>query len=333
MRNCIELTIYHELTPNGHDENEPIVSNLIYTAADGNYSLQAEVLLLSLARTQKSRTRLLVLGNGWTAGELNRISQLQTELVSVEVREVESEKFQSVRLANKFPLATAYNILAPLYELRAENRALYVDADVVITEDLGHLWSMTMTTPVAAVLDAHIGWVSSPSMWRPWREELMEPMTPYLNTGVMLINVPVWNQLRMTEQILEMLGKYQLPCVDQDAINIVLRGNFDQLEPRYNLMPYHYMWKFRYVDAVESDLAIGKAITNPAIIHFHRSFLGKPWTYGAIHPATKLWRNLANDAHPRWRKSFDLMGLARRRAAKFAKMLEIDSRTREISQL
>jgi len=309
------------------------MSNLIYTAADGNYALQAQVLLLSLVRTQSQPTHLVIFGNKWSNKETKRVQALQSPLVTIEIRPVDVEQFRQIRLQSKFPLATAYNVLAPQYLLEQSGRALYVDADVVVTQDLSSLFDTEMKSPVAAVLDAHIGWISSPSMWRPWREEGMDPLTPYLNTGVMLIDLDKWRSSNLTQRILEILAKYDLPCVDQDAINIILRGQFDQLEPRYNLMPYHYLQTFRYVDAMETDDAINTALTEPAIVHFHRSFLGKPWTYGAIHPATKLWRNLANEAHPRWRKSTDFMGYARRRGAKFAKMMKIDARAQEISSL
>lgn len=305
----------------------------MYTAADGNYFLQAQVLLLSLVRTQKERTRLVVFGNGWSDKELRRLHSLASDFVTVEVRPVDADRFSGIKLASKFPLATAYNILAPHYLLEDHGIALYIDADVVVTEDLGELFDMPMEHAVGAVLDAHIGWVSSPSMWRPWREEGMDPLTPYLNTGVMLIDLDAWRRDNLTERIVGVLSLYELPCVDQDAINIVLRGAFDKLPPRYNLMPYHYLRTFRYVDAVETDGAIADAITRPAIVHFHRSFLGKPWTYGAIHPATKLWRGLAREAHPGWRRSTDLMGYARRRGAKLAKMLLVDDRAVEISHL
>ena len=309
------------------------MSHLIYTAADGNYALQAKVLLLSLVRTQANSTHLVVLGNGWTAKESAHLEALQSDLVTVEIRPVDSQQFSQIRLQSKFPLATAYNILAPQYLLEQSGRALYVDADVVVMEDLSDLWVRPMEHSVGAVLDAHIGWAASPSMWRPWREENMDPMTPYLNTGVMLVDLDRWRDQNLTARIIEVLEKYDLPCVDQDAINIVLRGEFDSLPPRYNLMPYHYLQTFRYIDAVESDSAIGIALTHPAIIHFHRSFLGKPWTYGAIHPATNLWRSLATVAQPGWRKSADLVGLARRRAAKFANMLKMDERSRAIDGL
>ena len=306
---------------------------LVYTAADGNYFLQAQVLLLSLVKTQRARTRLVVFGNGWNNKELRRLQGLADGTVTVEVHSVDTDRFSGIKLASKFPLATAYNVLAPQYLLEDKGRALYVDADVVVTEDLGHLFGSPMKHAVGAVLDAHIGWASSPSMWRPWREENMEPFTPYLNTGVMLIDLDAWRAADLTNKIVEVLSRYELPCVDQDAINIVLRGAFDKLAPRYNLMPYHYLRTFRYVDAVESDMDMGDAITRPAIVHFHRSFLGKPWTYGAIHPATGLWRGLADAAHPRWRKSTDLVGYARRRGAKFARMLQVDERAVPITRL
>ncbi len=310
-----------------------LLSHLIYTAADGNYALQAKVLLLSLVRTQTNSTHLVVLGNGWSAKENARLEALQSDLVTVEIRSVDSEQFSQIRLQNKFPLATAYNVLAPQYLLEQSGRALYVDADVVVMEDLSDLWIRPMTHAVGAVLDAHIGWVASPSMWRPWREENMDPMSPYLNTGVMLVDLDKWRDQNLTTRIIEVLERYDLPCVDQDAINIVLRGEFELLQPRYNLMPYHYLRTFRYIDAVESDIEIGIAITRPAIVHFHRSFLGKPWTYGSIHPATKLWRSLATSAQPGWQKSIDLGGLVRRRAARFANMLKIDERTKVIHEV
>jgi hypothetical protein len=92
-------------------------------------------------------------------------------------------------------------------------------------------------------------------------------------------------------------------------------------------MPYHHLKMLRYLDTVESDEVIGEAITDPAVIHYHRSFFGKPWTFGCTHPGVALWRSLADEVRPSWRKQFDLMGPARAYAAKKAKMTALDSRT------
>jgi lipopolysaccharide biosynthesis glycosyltransferase len=300
---------------------------LIYTAADGNYALQAQVLFGSIIKSHSHPVHLIIFGNGWKNKEVKRISAMQTSLATVEVRSIDADKFSAVKLARGFPLATAYNVLAPEYLLQNESRAIYMDADMVVMEDLTDLWELKLTTAVGAVLDAHIVWMASPSMWRPWKEEKFDPMTPYLNTGLMLIDLDRWRNENLTGRTLEFLEKYTMPCVDQDALNFALNGSFDQLHPRYNSMPYHLLKMFRYVDAVDPDQRIGEAITDPAVVHFHRSFFGKPWTYFSTHPGTKMWRALASEVHPRWRKQVDVMSVARARAANYAGMTVVDERS------
>lgn len=299
---------------------------LIYTAADVNYLLQAQVLLRSLSATQATPVHLIVFGSGWKLQQEKQLRAQTADHVTMEIRPVDVERHRAIRLTNKFPLATAYNILAPMDELPAGTRALYVDADVVVRRDLGALFSSTMAHAVGAVVDAHVSMMGIPSMWRPWREESIDPTLPYLNTGVMLIDVDKWKSERLTEQIVEYLQRYDLPCVDQDAINLVLCGAFDRLRPAFNSMPYHLMKFLRNADLVESDDDISESIVDPAIIHYHRSFLGKPWTYRCTHPARHLWTNLATEAAPRWRKSVDAISAARGFAAHKAKMSILDAR-------
>jgi len=304
---------------------------LIYTGADGNYALQAQVWMLSLVKTQRIPVRVVIFGNGWSKKNRSTLKSLENDKVKVEIREIDHSQFSEIRLRSGFPLATAYNVLAPLHMLNTETRAIYMDADMVVTEDLSSLWKTQLNTPVGAVLDAHIVWVASPSMWRPWHEEGLPPLTPYLNTGLMLMDLVKWREEKLTERTLNFLEKYELPCLDQDALNLALRGKFDKLHPRYNSMPYHHLKMWRYLDAVETQDVIGAAITDPAIIHFHRSFFGKPWTFGCTHPGAKLWRNLANQVRPRWRKKLEITNNVRSIVARFAKMTSLDSRTYEYS--
>jgi lipopolysaccharide biosynthesis glycosyltransferase len=310
-----------------------MTSRLVYTAADSNYLLQAKVFLRSLSYTQTEPTHLLVFGSGWNQTQRDELAAHAFNHLSVEVRDVDPEKHRDIRLTNGFPLATAYNILAPQTELPVGVRAAYFDADMVVRRDLGELFAMPMKYAVGSVIDAHVAMVGGPSMWRPWREEKIDPRLPYLNTGALLIDVDRWNSERLTQRTLEFLEKYDLPCVDQDAINLALRGEFDLLRPAFNSMPYHIMKLLRTVDLVESLEDIDEAITDPAVVHFHRSFLGKPWTYGSTHPARKLWTNLADECDTKWRKKLDLMSWARGFAANKAKMSILDDRASKMIKL
>jgi lipopolysaccharide biosynthesis glycosyltransferase len=310
-----------------------MTSRLVYTAADSNYLLQAKVFLRSMSYTQIEPTHLLVFGSGWNQTQRDELAAHAFNHLSVEVRDVDPEKHRDIRLTNGFPLATAYNILAPQTELPVGVRAAYFDADMVVRRDLGELFAMPMKYAVGSVIDAHVAMVGGPSMWRPWREEKIDPRLPYLNTGALLIDVDRWNSERLTQRTLEFLEKYDLPCVDQDAINLALRGEFDLLRPAFNSMPYHIMKLLRTVDLVESLEDIEEAITDPVVVHFHRSFLGKPWTYGSTHPARKLWTNLADECDTKWRKKLDLMSWARGFAANKAKMSILDDRASKMTKL
>jgi lipopolysaccharide biosynthesis glycosyltransferase len=310
-----------------------MTSRLVYTAADSNYLLQAKVFLRSMSYTQIEPTHLLVFGSGWNQTQRAELAAHAFNHLSVEVRDVDPEKHRDIRLTNGFPLATAYNILAPQTELPVGVRAAYFDADMVVRRDLGELFAMPMKYAVGSVIDAHVAMVGGPSMWRPWREEKIDPRLPYLNTGALLIDVDRWNSERLTQRTLEFLEKYDLPCVDQDAINLALRGEFDLLRPAFNSMPYHIMKLLRTVDLVESLEDIDEAITDPVVVHFHRSFLGKPWTYGSTHPARKLWTNLADECDIKWRKKLDLMSWARGFAANKAKMSILDDRASKMIKL
>ena len=300
---------------------------LIYTAADGNYALQAMVLLQSLSLTQKSAFRFVIFGKGWSNRNLSRLQGLKRSDCTVEQVDITPDSFPGIKLSRGFPLATAYNVIAPQYFLNGNKRMLYVDADVLVITDLSEMYEQELTTPVAACIDAHIVFAGSPSMWRPWQEEDVDPMTLYLNTGVMLIDGIKWRNLDVTKDCLNLMRTYNMPCADQDALNLVLKGQFNVLSPRFNSMPYHYLRKWRYLDLVTPHAEIRAAIEKPAIIHFHRSFLGKPWNVGCAHPGRELWRYLATTVQPRWRKRINFEDLARTFIANHVDMTALDPRT------
>lgn len=297
----------------------------IYTAADGSYALQAAVLFKSLAETQASNVVLTILGNNWSRSQRVLLEASTSANCTFEVIEVPDALGEKVNLTRNFPLPVVYNLLGPLKFFQDQTRILYMDADTMVRNDLQRLYRREMGSAVAACIDAHSSFVASPSMWRPWREESIPPLAPALNTGVMLIDVGRWNEARITERSLELLSRYTMPCIDQDALNIVLQGEFDRLEPRYNQMPYHYLPMWRYADVFEKSDAINEALDNPVVVHFHRSFLGKPWNVGCYHPRRKEWRSLARRIKRGWLPKLSLMELARGQAARVSGMARISN--------
>jgi lipopolysaccharide biosynthesis glycosyltransferase len=306
---------------------------ILFTAADANYFTQAAVLVRSLSLTQMTATHLVIFGNRWTQLQILELKKSASNHVSFEVLPVNKDDFKEIKLSHGFPLATAYNLIASRYLLNDYDHAIYVDADIVILDDLGDVWNQVLITPVSAVIDAHIGFIGFPSMWRPWRELGVDPKAPYLNTGLMNIDLKMWREQEITEKCLALLESYEMPCIDQDALNLVLNGKFDRMHPRYNLMPYHLMKKLRTVDILEGPVDIQDAIKDPAMIHFHRSFLGKPWVRGCIHPARQLWTSIADEVSPKWRKSNDFIATLKQNAAQYAKISALDESSSTLKEL
>lgn len=306
----------------------------VVTAADGRYVRQACVLARSLALSQEVDVELTVLGTGWSGRQIGLIRTAGGSGVKPRIVDPADGRVDSVKtLKHGFPAASMYSVIAPQNSLFDEaERIIYLDADTLVRGDLRDLLSISMSGSVAAVADAHVSLMGMPSMWRAWREEGVSPTAPYLNTGVMVIDVGRWRDQELTDRVLQLLTRYELPCVDQDALNLLLAGNFDRLQPRWNLMPYHLMRLLRTCDLIETDESLERAITDPAIVHYHRSFLGKPWQVGCTHPARHLWRELAREVGARHR-SLSVRDVARNTGARVVGMSALDPRCETLRQI
>lgn len=291
---------------------------LIYTAADSNYKTQLGAMILSLKDTQNLPVDLKVIGTGWKPNDVKRLENLGTEKLSIKFYEIDLEKFSETKLSYGFTLATIYNLLAPKFIFPQLKKIIYVDADVIFTNEISELWLTDFNTSVAAVVDSHVGIVGNPSMKRPWRELGVNPVAKYLNTGLLVIDVEKWNGNDITDRCLDLLYKYEMPCIDQDALSLVLDGDFYQLSPKYNLMPFHFTPRLRYSDLVESNSSILEAQRFPSIVHFHRSYLGKPWFFGCSHPYKDLWEKYAREFNPKFKRSLNLFEFGRNLLVKYS---------------
>ena len=121
----------------------------------------------------------------------------------------------------------------------------------------------------------------------PVRAELgIYNMDDYFNSGVLLIDVIRWNEQQITEQTLKII-KEQPELIkqyaDQDALNMVLKGNWYRLPTCYNLMRLyvpHEMPKRRFNDFLKQQ----------KIIHYNGK---KPWFSDCEHRLRHVYQHYA----------------------------------------
>ncbi|RZJ85723.1 MAG: hypothetical protein EOO60_14405 [Hymenobacter sp.] len=119
------------------------------------------------------------------------------------------------------------------------------------------------------IADFPVAAVTEPAM-QPRPELGLQATDAYFNAGVLLINRLKWQEQQVSERAIAFLEKnHQVaPYADQDALNATLVGNWQELNPRFNLMSI-------YIPAGMSSQEVEVFLRDKVVIHFTHAT--KPW--------------------------------------------------------
>jgi lipopolysaccharide biosynthesis glycosyltransferase len=152
------------------------------------------------------------------------------------------------------------------------SKVLYLDADILVLDDLGSLCETDLgAAVVGAVVDERVtghikrGNTSLRGMPLPCVQD-------YFNAGVLLIDLAKWRAERISQRAIEYLELYPDSAFsDQDALNVACDGRWKRLDPR---------WNYFQIDLKKSisDLSDQQ---RPGIIHFQG--WSKPWDPSSLN--------------------------------------------------
>lgn len=187
---------------------------------------------------------------------------------------VQKEKVSAFKLSDHATSAVYYRLLLP--DILDENicKILYLDADMIIKNNILQLWETELEKyPLAAVQEP---------MFDRHKALGMCEGTPYFNSGVMLINLPVWRKMQVSKLAMDFIRQYpeRVAYWDQDGLNAVLNGDWLELAPKWNLQTK--MLDIKIPVEPNEDERLKEALKKPAIIHYSSKF--KPWHYWCEHP-------------------------------------------------
>lgn len=175
--------------------------------------------------------------------------------------------------------AAYLRLLIPPRVAHRYKRLLYLDSDIFLGgTGIDRLFTVDMLgLPIAAVRDNQ--------QWRTPKRHVSEfkilglPCFSYFNSGVLLIDVELYQSERILEQCLAILAKHPeaLSRHDQSLLNLVLKGRWAELSPVWN---WQYTWSSRFF----ADL------TEPRLLHF-------------IGPR-KPWKDTSNELPARFRLGY-----------------------------
>ncbi|MBD8637303.1 glycosyltransferase family 8 protein [Stenotrophomonas sp. CFBP 13725] len=151
-----------------------------------------------------------------------------------------------------------YRLMIP--ELVNADKVLYVDCDVLVRHDLKGIFATELRGALAA------------AVVNPFHDASRLGLAPddvYFNSGVMLINTPAWREFGMKGRVLEYLRNNVdlLRMPDQDALNVVMRGKWIELDPTYNCQVSMLLRHKELARELAPRWNI-RFLADPAIMHF-----------------------------------------------------------------
>lgn len=183
-------------------------------------TLNVYVICVDLSLVEKQQ-----LFNSWQTSNLGAIKFIDFDLERV-------NKFRSTLLVKS--KSSYARIFIPEY-LTNVSRCIYLDTDLIVCSDLCELQLLDLHGKSSAcVLD---GGNATPQQQQRLREKLkLANPQQYFNSGVIVIDLEAWRhrQVQSKAQRVAEENYDLLDQMDQDALNIVLAGDWLVLDPKWN---------------------------------------------------------------------------------------------------
>jgi lipopolysaccharide biosynthesis glycosyltransferase len=247
---------------------------ILVCAADDAYAMPLAVTLRSASENLRATHRLEVFVLDGGVSDVHRAlleSSLDAARVCVHWVVPSAETTRRLAPDGRLSIVTYFRLFVTDLLPRDAHKAIFLDCDVVVLGDLARLWETAASKhPVHAVRDAIVGSVGSELGLANHRELGLAPDLPYFNAGVLLLDLDAWRALRLGERVLCYLDEHRdrIRFHDQEAMNAVLRGGWEALDPRWNQMP-------------------GNEVEDPWIVHY--ATWDKPWHFRCTHPQRELF--------------------------------------------
>lgn len=256
----------------------------IALCTDEKFSYPCGVCVTSILENNKNEEcNIYILTNHITENTLSKFKELSLEYrQKIEIITIDHKLFDGLRVSAVFPKSIYYRFLLP--ELIKEDKVLYLDCDIIVTENIRALWDTDLTGYACAAVEDQSGDDIT-------IHNRIGQYTDYFNSGVLLMNLEYWRSNKISRKLIDFIYENPETCLfpDQDAMNIILNGKVIFLDYKYNYQELFY-WDRNLLCLHKSKwgkLKYNEAGIPPTIVHYSTS--SKPWNKGCKHPLQNLF--------------------------------------------
>ena len=153
------------------------------------------------------------------------------------------------------------------------DKALYLDADIVVPGDISELYNVDLgNNLVGGITDSA---VANNDIFVKYVEEVVgvDKSDDYFNAGILPMNLKAMREFEFEEKFLNLLVSYKFVVAqDQDYLNAICKGRVRYIDDSWNVMP------------IENNK---RKIDKLNLIHYN--MLWKPWQFDNIMYEEYFW--------------------------------------------
>ncbi|MDO4283632.1 MAG: glycosyltransferase [Clostridia bacterium] len=247
----------------------------ILVTVNKRYIEKLNVLLNSIKYSNKNeKFDIYILHKDLKKQDLNVIQRgldpKQFNIIDIQISRSEIDKFPVYQ--RRYPVEIYFRIFATKYLPDTMDRILYLDSDTLIINSLKELYDMDFESNYY-IASTHIR-----KMLHKFHEIRldMNEEEPYINTGVLLINLKELRKIQLEKEVIQFVKKNEkkLMLPDQDIISALYGDKIKLVDPlKYNLGDRALM--LYNLNNPKNKITLKWICKNTVIIHYYGR--NKPW--------------------------------------------------------
>ena len=250
-------------------------------AADSNYVKYLYVAIVSLLENSKSETFYDCYVLTPKIYKSKDFDYLKTKYKNFKINYViMGNEFDNKLDKKRFLPSSSYYYLKIAEIIKDYPKAIYLDPDIIVLEDLQELYNLDLENNIVAGVKA-AGYMDDNLDNKKYYNSIgLEDLSQYINANSLVFNLDLIRENNITELFCE-LSKNAYNSMDQDVLNIVCFNKIKHIPLKYNLMvkylPFNSnkKWTYELLEKIYGKEQLEEA-NKPAIIHY-ANYNEKPW--------------------------------------------------------
>ena len=251
----------------------------VFFATDDNYVPYLVVSIRSLIDTASSDNNysVYVLNTGLTEQNISVLKSMETENVKINFVDL-TEKIKDIysklqaQLRDYYSPSIYYRLFIPTM-FPHYKKALYLDCDITIVEDVAKLYNHELKNNLVGAIVDEV--VTSNEVFRYYVSNALGVNEyKYFNSGILVMNLDEFRKEDIEGKFIYLLNNYNFGTVapDQDYLNVLCKGRILYIDKAWNKMP------------VSNE---GFDEKNLKLVHYN--MFQKPWKYEGLLYEKYFW--------------------------------------------